>query len=733
MRNVMISLAALVVVASSAGAQTPTATASERTNSNSQVTAAPKPVTPLATTGQVDFGVRGTDLTGDAARFQRYRDLGDGGMLDLFRFNTDGGAWLFEAGADHVGRDDQRFWGEFLQVGKVRASFSYDQLPTFYAADAKTPYVMTSPGVFTLDTATRQRLSTNAITWKAGLTPLLQPVALESGRDTAAFALAISPSRQFDVDVKFNSYKRNGTMPYFAPFGFSNAPELALPLDNRTNDLSMKAEWANTRGMLRVGYDGSWFANNIESITWDNPLVVTDRVYSSAYSDGRGPSFSRMAMAPDSTQHTVSTAASYRLPGRSRIAGYLGIGSVTSNAEILPYTTNTAAPQLSLDRSNVDGDVRMVTGNVNFTSRPTSYLWLNVRYRYQDQDNRTATFHSPEWILFDGVYHSDPLHTEAFSVKRKNFDADASFSAAPATSLKIGYGRYESDRTFRIFEKTVDNVFRTSFDVTGNQFFSVRATYEHSVRDGEGFEGELLEHVSEQPGMRHYDVANRSRDRVTGVVTVTPASFLGLNASIGAGKDDYEDSEFGLRDNTNRLYTVGMDLLPTDAVNLGLSYTYENYAALQRSRTALPAPSPQFSDPTRNWTTDSDDTTRTLSATLDLLTLIPKTELRFGYDLSSGEATYVYGVVAGSAVSVPQQLPAITNELTRGTADVKYFLTRRLAVGLVYWYDEYKVSDFAMDQSILTGQADLPATLILGYVYAPYKAHTGMARVSVLW
>ncbi|MBI2221236.1 MAG: MtrB/PioB family outer membrane beta-barrel protein [Acidobacteria bacterium] len=691
MRNVIVSLAALVVAASAAQAQTPTATASAKTESSTQVTAAPKPASSFATTGQVDFGLRGTDITGDAARFQRYRDLGDGGVLERFRFNSDSGSLLFEAGADNVGRSDQRFWGEFLKVGKLRASFYYDQVPLLYSNDARTPYTVESTGVFRMDPATRALLATNKTTRKVAAPALLRPVDLESRRDTLAFAMSASPTREVDLTVSFNSFTRDGAMPSIASFGFSNSVELPVPIDNRTDDLSMKAEWSNRKALVRVGYDGSWFTNDIKSIMWDNPLAVTDRVYPSAYADGRGPSVSRLATAPDSTRHMVSTAASYKLPGRSRITGYFGVGSVKSDAEILPYTTNTAAPVLSLARANVDGDVRIVSSNFTFTSRPNQYVWLNARYRYYDFDNRTEEFHSPQWILFDGVHRTDPLTSEPHSVKRDYLDLDASFTPFPFGALKVGYGRYTGDRTFRIFEKTVDNVFRTSFDVTGNEYFSVRALYEH------------------------------------------PVSFLGFNGSVAAGKDDYKDTEFGLRDNTNKVYSVGANVAPNDHVAVDVTYTYENYAALQLSRTASPLPNPQFTDPTRNWSDDSDDTTKTLSASVDLIQVLPRTDLRFGWDQSKGKATYVYSTIAGSAVPTPVPLPAVTNDLLRGTIDLRYLVSKRLSLGVVYWYDEYQVEDFALGADTITAQADLPTSLLLGYVYRPYKAHTGMARVSVLW
>ena len=36
--------------------------------------------------GSIDLGVRGSNLTGDAARYERYRDMGDGLFLETFRW-----------------------------------------------------------------------------------------------------------------------------------------------------------------------------------------------------------------------------------------------------------------------------------------------------------------------------------------------------------------------------------------------------------------------------------------------------------------------------------------------------------------------------------------------------------------------------------------------------------------------------------------------------------------------
>ena len=92
--------------------------------------------------------------------------------------------------------------------------------------------------------------------------------------------------------------------------------------------------------------------------------------------------------------------------------------------------------------------------------------------------------------------------------------------------------------------------------------------------------------LGEQPLLGQYDIANRNRDRVTGIVIITPVSALSFNASAGRLKDEYPASSFGLRNGDNNVYTVGFDAVPVEKVNFGLSYGYERNNALQASRYA---------------------------------------------------------------------------------------------------------------------------------------------------
>src|SRR4029078_11655291 len=59
----------------------------------------------------LDIGVRGTSFGSDSdpARFQRYRDMRDGGTVDRFRLFGDTNAYRYNLQADHIRYRDPRF------------------------------------------------------------------------------------------------------------------------------------------------------------------------------------------------------------------------------------------------------------------------------------------------------------------------------------------------------------------------------------------------------------------------------------------------------------------------------------------------------------------------------------------------------------------------------------------------------------------------------------------------
>jgi hypothetical protein len=145
----------------------------------------------------------------------------------------------------------------------------------------------------------------------------------------------------------------------------------------------------------------------------------------------------------------------------------VSVGSMTNNDPLLPYTINSAIASPALPRATAEVDARVTTMNYSLTSRPTPIVWLSVRYRQYDFNNRTEPFDVGNSVNYDTALVTLNKESEPFGQTRHTFDADASISPTRILGLKVGYTREQVDRTFRIVENTTEDIGRASIDITG--------------------------------------------------------------------------------------------------------------------------------------------------------------------------------------------------------------------------------------------------------------------------
>jgi MtrB/PioB family decaheme-associated outer membrane protein len=692
-----------------------------------------------STIGSIDFGVRGTTFNGDGARYERYRDLGDGLFLEALRVQSERNGWFLDATADHAGRRDQRFTGSFVRPGKFKGWGTWDQIPMLMSRTTRTLYVedVEQPqGVLTIDDAIQAQAQASP----AALPSIFRNVSTEFDTRTrrhiaiGGFEYLATPELTFRANVQHTD--RQGSIPYGGSFGHSSLVEFPAPIQHSLTDFDGGAEFSRDRLLLRGGYTGSWFSNDFTTATFDNPFRAVD--------SPSAPSRGRLSLAPASSFFSVNGLASVRLPRRSRATAYVSVGSLSDGGDaLMPQTVNTAIVTAPLARSRVEGEARTASVNLTFVSRPSRALDVDVRYRTYDYDNRTPEFAMTQRVSYDNTPSAlaEPVHSEPFGVVRRSVDADLGWTPARRAAAGIGFTQLIEERTHRIFESTTDNIVRITFDSLGSRWFSLRTKYEHATKRGEGLDTALLADIGEQPGVRHFDVAARDRDRATLLGSVTPGGSLSLNASVAAGKDDYLESLFGLRDNTHQVYSAGFDATPGTAVVSG-SYSYEHYNALSRSRQADTAA--QFADASRNWASDGTDRVHSVILNAGLNQIADKFDLGFSYDFNQARALYEYvtgpvpnrtlpeEVVIDTTLPTPQALPLVRSELQRGTADLTYSITPRLALGVSYWHERYRVSDFTLDAEAVPDLAR-GQTLLMGYLYRPYTANTAWLRLLYRW
>jgi MtrB/PioB family decaheme-associated outer membrane protein len=728
-----------IAVPSTAGAQAPPSLTNGPADSGAaQAPAAPQASAPAPAPGldesrslfdetwrQFQIGGRFTGVDGDPARFQRYQDLRSGVLFTDARYGKEdsGGNWLYRVAADNVGYRDQRYFGEYERTGKFHITGLWDEIPQFYSVDTKTAYSRNGNPLLLDDAA--QRAAQNG----AGLSvypPISPQFDLMERRDTGKFNLRATPTPNLDVTAAFTSTRHRGELPWGGSFGFSNDVEVALPYDSRTNDLTLGTEWTNGRQMLRVAYDGSWFNNLDDTLTWDSPLRLTD-------SSGSGPGSGRMALWPTNSAQTVSAAGYSKFAHRTQITGFISFGVWNNNQPLLPFTVNSALPAIALPRTTAEADAHVFTTNLNLVSRPATDWEFTAHAKVYDYNNNTPSAAITKYVAYDtSVGTSVTGGPELYAHNRTTFDADATYTGVKPVALNIGYTRNNAGYDERIFASSGENVLRLSADAMGTQWATFHAKYEYGSRTGSDLNQNLLVQIGEQPDMRHYDLADRNRNQFTGIIDFVPDDRWTFSVSGGVGTDDYPDTNLGLQHTTFRTVSVGADFHdPNSGISAGGSYNLERYSGLQRSRSASSDPS-QFNDPNRNWTADSAETVNYFSIYVSPPKLGEKTEARLSYDFSYAEGSYLYTVVAGGPLPPPSQLPNVYNKLQQLHLEVRHRLSHKLVLTGTYLYEPFRVYDFAFDPSVVNGIVQ-PSSLVLGYVYRPYTANSGMVGLRYYW
>ncbi len=819
MRTTLLTLAAaLLLLPVTAGAQAPQGPATQP----AQAVAGPVAASASGWTGTVDFGAQVTGTDGDEARYERFRDMRTGPFSSLgVSRATD--RFTFDATARKIGFRDQRYTVDYARP-KFAFGFGFAGQPLNFSYMTRTPYT-TNGSVLTLDDNAQRAVqgptfatndgtavgvpcapgappaacSTPAQVALAKATPSIynltaNPFDLRFTRNTAGFTTTYSPTSLFDIDAAFATNGRTGAQPWGASFAFNNAIEVPKPLDERTNTVTLGTNWGRPNASMRVAYDGSFFRNRYQSLTFDNPLFISDYTNGlvpplgpydpNGYSNGNGPAVGRQSVAPDNSMHVVSASGLYRFWKRTSVNGVAQLTTQNQNDTLIPWTTNAvinqplvfaAFPHLAhLPRGTAEAKATGVNTMLSFASRPWSRVNVNVRYRYNKRDVRTPAFDATEYVRFDAVpEENEEGVSPQFDTSRHLFDATLSYSPLNLGTVRLGYGHEAIERHGRGFADVNEHILRLSWDTYTSQFVSLRASLDNGRRRGTGFvEAEAgLHDVGNTPGepsaglnpatvtgpggtqptLRYFDEADRDRLRGSLVLTVMPVENLDVFVQFAGGRDRYladttfpvqrPGELFGLQNSSVRSWNAGLNFNPGEHVSAGVSFGHDVMSSLQRSRNANPPPDPTWTDPNRDWTLDNDDTMHSANVYLDLLQLVWRSDVRLAYDFQDSDNAFVHGgprIAALAALGQFIPLPNVTNSWHRASADLQHYFTRKVGVGVGYYFEKFEIVDFNTIDT--NGPVGLnPATgiprlewlggLLTGYGNRPYTGNTGFVRL----
>ena len=204
-----------------------------------------------------------------------------------------------------------------------------------------------------------------------------------------------------------------------------------------------------------------------------------------------------------------------------------------------------------------------------------------------------------------------------------------------------------------------------------------------------------------------------------------------FSASAGVGKDDYDDSYFGLQESSFRSFTLAADYQPAERARRRRQLQLR--ALLGPAAVAVGEPRADA----RSGHRPESRLDRRLRGACELLLdlrhaaqIRRNTEARFSYDYATPRATTSTASCPGGPLPPPSQLPKVFNKLQQLHVDVRHRLSSRLAATLSYLYEPFDVYDFAFDPSVVNSIVQ-PSSLVLGLRLSPVHRALGVVRLAI--
>lgn len=731
-------------------------------------------------------GLRTLDDDGDAENLERNGDgLSDGTFLESLEVNGDKGAGYFAISARDLGQLDQSMGVEAGIHGKFKLGVGWLEQYRNYT-DGRFLGARTADGRWSVADATQQALEAgftplNTNPTPAGQASLLdflansQVVSLDQRRRTGSVSVAYSPMQGFGLRAGYQRQDRDGLKAVssgayrrtatganaigglgesFRTYGL----EFPMPVDYRTNSLSVGADYRREAWFVDFDYRYTQFDNEIVRVVYDNPLL-----FAGQNNQVGGAALHQMDLPPEYRSNSYTLTAGWRgLPLRSRLTATLSSDRTTQDEPFVPFTVNRAllddagsvVADLALPANDLDGEVKTTLFNLVLNSRPLEPLAVNLRFNRYDYDNDSqvitwdgyAGIGESTWKDFDGsVTTQQPFRNRVPEYTRTRYGLDGTWSFSPAWRLKGEYLSEEYDRNADRYADNEEDSFRLTLLATPIDWASLKLGFRTASRDIDGTYAESLANgvQDEWAESRMFDMAERDRDAWDASIDLELGERVTVGLSGSRVKDDYDEEFYGLHEAKGIDLGADVSFRVGEGFGVAVYYARETLKSKQLNRTkSNRTGGGSFTVPENDWATDMEDETDAYGLDIDATLMPDRLTLSLTADVakSTGKIdTRNTNFLAGTTVSgaVAHPWPDTEIKSTELKAQLSYVWSQQLSTDLRYLYLKQSVDDFAIDNTRLFNGTSVDAQnnaqshqINMAANPLAYKAHVVMLTMS---
>lgn len=597
----------------------------------------------------------------------------------------DGAYWKFNA--SNLGLDTRSVDAEGGKQGSYKLQFKYDETPHRIWDGALTPFSGSTS--LTLPTGFVRAGTTDAMTSLPGS---LQQVDLGTQRKQVSVGASWIPVSKWEYAVNFRHETREGNKQTAGAF-FVSTTQLIEPVDYVTDQVDASASYAGKKLQVKFAYYGSKFEDRNSALTWDNPYATA--LFLTTFP---GAASGQLALPPSNQFHQVSATAGYQFSDKTRLSADVAFGRMTQNDSFLPYGTAFAGPGGSLD-----GRAATLDAGLKLSSAVTERLRLNAAYTHNDRDNQTPQ--ALYAVVSTDMFAGTPRTNLPYSFKQDKLKLSADYRATAKLRGSVGADFDSNKRTYAEVDTTRESTAwgKISSSVTDKVDLTFKLA--HGERKNSGsFQPIAGITPPENPLLRRFNLANRTRDTAGLRADFTPLERLTIGLGFDSSEDKYTDSTIGLTNAKDSNLNGDVSLVVSERTNL---HFYANHQEIKSKQ----AGSQTFSSP--DWFADNKDTVDTFG--LGVKHAAIKDKLDIGADYSTTRSRSQINVNTGASNSAFPEIKATLDTLKLYAT---YRLKERMSLQAGYWIEHYSTQDWMLDN---VAYSTIPNALTMGLQSPQYR------------
>jgi MtrB/PioB family decaheme-associated outer membrane protein len=276
-----------------------------------------------------------------------------------------------------------------------------------------------------------------------------------------------------------------------------------------------------------------------------------------------------------------------------------------------------------------------------------------------------------------------PRTNKPYSFTKNTFKVNTDYRFAKRMKAGVGYDYDTHKRTYQEVNKTKEHTLWGKLNVRARDNVDLRMKVAHADRDGSDYDVVSEIEPPQNPRLRLFNMADRTRKTAEIHASITPLERISLGLGADYSKDDYDDSTLGLTESKEISINADASVVLTEDISLHGFISHQKIKSEQ-------AGSQTFSTP--DWTGENEDKIDTAGIGVTYQVIKDKLDIGADYTVSKSD-----GDVTVKSGAPDSEFPDLSTTLKSLKLYATYQLQESLSLRATYWYEDYDSDNWTID------------------------------------